>query len=94
MNHSALYLACYDVTDDHRLRDALHVLRDYALGRQKSVFECPLETEEHDQLLARINRVLESSEDRFILLRLDRRSAMQAIGRGVVVEDGDIFYIG
>lgn len=37
------YLAAYDVSDPKRLQQALHVLRDYATGGQKSVFECFLE---------------------------------------------------
>ncbi|MEA3643999.1 MAG: CRISPR-associated endonuclease Cas2, partial [Lamprobacter sp.] len=40
MPHRTLYIAAYDVSDNARLRDALKVLKGYASGRQKSVFEC------------------------------------------------------
>ena len=94
MEKSSLYLAAYDISSPRRLRLALKILRDYALGRQKSVFECPLEENEVDQLVTRVEEVIDTEEDRFALIRLDRRCASQVLGRGVPIETGDIFYLG
>jgi CRISPR-associated protein Cas2 len=94
MERTALYLAAYDIRDPSRLRRALHVLLDFALGRQKSVFECPLDGNEPSELIARIQEVIDPAEDRFALVRLDRRCATYALGRGVPIALGNIFYIG
>ncbi len=94
MERTALYLAAYDIRSPRRLRQALRVLLDYALGRQKSVFECPLEGSEPSELIRRIEDVIDPSEDRFALIRLDRRCATHALGRGVTIELGNMFYIG
>jgi len=40
MKNRQLYLAAYDVSCPRRLRKALYVLRGFASGGQKSVFEC------------------------------------------------------
>ena len=53
-----LFLAAYDVRDDGRLRRALHVLRDYTCGGQKSVFECYLTPNERKKLLSRVLSVI------------------------------------
>ena len=64
------YLAAYDVTDPERLQAALHVLKGYACGGQKSVFECFLTGRERQALLVEMRGVLEVREDRFLLLPL------------------------
>jgi CRISPR-associated protein Cas2 len=94
MERATLYLAAYDIRNPRRLRQGLQVLRDYALGRQKSVFECPLDGDEPEQLLARIEQVIDPDEDRFALIRLDRRCATHTLGRGVSIELDNLFYIG
>ncbi|MEN8133110.1 MAG: CRISPR-associated endonuclease Cas2 [Pseudomonadota bacterium] len=94
MEKTALYLAAYDIRDPSRLRHALDVLLDFALGRQKSVFECPLDGNEPSELIERIQAVIDPDEDRFALVRLDRRCKTHALGRGVAVELGNLFYIG
>jgi len=94
METTTLYLAAYDISSPSRLRQALRILLDYSLGRQKSVFECPLDSGEPAQLLARIEQVIDPLEDRFALVRLDRRCATHALGRGVSIELGNLFYIG
>jgi CRISPR/Cas system-associated endoribonuclease Cas2 len=60
-----LYVAAYDICAPRRLRAALHVLKGYATGGQKSVFECFLTPAERAALLAEIGQVIEASEDSF-----------------------------
>ena len=94
MPSRTLYIAAYDVSDDKRLRQALFVLRNYATGGQKSVFECFLTRAEKQSLLAEVRSVLDPVEDRFLLLRLDPRSGVQTLGVAVAPTDPDYFYIG
>ncbi|MGY6214196.1 CRISPR-associated endonuclease Cas2 [Methylolobus aquaticus] len=94
MSNRPLYIAAYDVSDDKRLRKALYVLRNYATGGQKSVFECFLTKAEKRALLFEIKQVLDPVEDRFLLLRLDPRSGVGTLGVAVPPVDPDFFYIG
>jgi CRISPR-associated protein Cas2 len=88
-----LYLAAYDVSDPKRLQQALHVLRGYATGGQKSVFECFLGEAEKRALLAEVAAVLDLQEDRFFLVRLDPRSKVQTLGIAVRPADPSYFYV-
>lgn len=94
MTQRLLYLAAYDVSDPGRLVDALHVLRAYATGGQKSVFECFLTTGERRALVAEVSEVLDLAEDRFFLVRLDPRSKVRTLGVGVKPADPAYLYIG
>lgn len=89
-----LHLAAYDVSDPGRLREALKVLKGYASGRQKSVFECFLTTAERRRLLAEIRGVLDLEEDRFFLVRLDPRGHIRTLGIAVKPTDPPWFYVG
>jgi len=94
MSQRQLYLAAYDVSDPRRLVQALHVLRDYATGGQKSVFECFLSAAEKRALIAEVTEVLDLLEDRFFLVRLDPRSKVRTIGIAVKPQDPAFYYIG
>ncbi|MBK8964193.1 MAG: CRISPR-associated endonuclease Cas2 [Candidatus Competibacteraceae bacterium] len=56
MPDRALYLAAYDVTNADRLQAALRVLKGYASGGQKSVFECFLTARERTAMLVETGR--------------------------------------
>ncbi len=94
MERTAIYLTAYDIRYPRPLRLALHVLLDYALGRQKCVFECLLDGNEPTELIQRIEEVIDSVEVRFALVRLEHRGANHVLGKSVPLELGDIFYIG
>jgi CRISPR-associated protein Cas2 len=94
MLHRNLFLAAYDVSDPRRLRLALKVLRNYATGGQKSVFECYLTPAERQALLAEVAGVIDPEDDRFILLRLDPRSKVRTLGIAVKPADPAFFYVG
>ncbi len=88
------YIAAYDVSDPRRLREALKVLREYATGGQKSVFECFLTKAERKALLWEVGAVIDPGEDRFVLLRLDPRGKVRTLGIAVRPVDPAYFYIG
>jgi CRISPR-associated protein Cas2 len=94
MSQRALFVAAYDVADPSRLRAALRVLRHYATGGQKSVFECFLTPSEKASLLAEVQEVIDLSEDRFLLIRLDPRSSVETLGIAVKPVDPDFYYVG
>ncbi len=78
-----LYIAAYDIRHPKRLRRALHLLKEQASGRQKSVFEVFLTEPEKERLLERVAEVLNPDEDRFFLLRLSDHQAMLTAGIAV-----------
>lgn len=94
MANRQLYLAAYDISSNRRLRKALYVLRNYASGGQKSVFECYLTNTEKAKLLADISLVINPAEDRFILLRLAGAKQVRTLGKAIIPQDGSFFYVG
>jgi len=94
MKHRDLYLAAYDIADAVRLRRALFLVKGYATGGQKSVYECFLTEAEKGRLLDRLDDILEDEEDRFALIRLDPRGTVHALGIAVAPEDPPFFYYG
>ena len=94
MSQRQLYLAAYDISCNRRLRKALYVLRGYASGGQKSVFECYLNTNEKQLLLDKIMQIIEPDEDRFILLTLAGAKHIRTLGKAVLPQDGSFFYVG
>jgi CRISPR-associated protein Cas2 len=94
MTQRNLHIAAYDVSNDARLRDALKVLKAYATGRQKSVFECFLTAAEKRRLLSEVRSVLDPIDDRFLLVRLDPRGKVRVLGRAVKPIDPPWFYLG
>ncbi|NJN48118.1 MAG: CRISPR-associated endonuclease Cas2 [Candidatus Competibacteraceae bacterium] len=89
-----LYLAAYDVTDSERLRLALHVLKGYASGGQKSVFECFLSAGERQALLEQVRAVLDLSADRFLLMPLGTSTGIRTLGIAVPPSDPAFYYVG
>lgn len=94
METRVLYLAAYDIADAARLRRGLHILRDYATGGQKSVFECFLTRREKRELLERMHALIDPAEDRFLLIRLARRRSTRVLGLGRAPEQPTFFYLG
>ena len=94
MTQRSLYIAAYDVSDHRRLRAAHRILKAYASGWQKSVFECFLTRAECQRLLAEVGEVIDPVEDRFLVIRLDPRSAVRTLGRALQPLDPPCFYVG
>lgn len=90
----SLYIAAYDIASPRRLRAALKLVKAYATGGQKSVFECFLTQGERRQLLGEMREVIEFGEDRFLLIRLDPRSRVRTLGIAIEPEDPPFFYHG
>ena len=94
MPERSLYLAAYDVAHPKRLRASLDLVKGYATGGQKSFYEIFLTDAEKADLLHDVALVLEESEDRFFLLRLDSRSRVYTLGVAAEPADPPYFYFG
>jgi CRISPR-associated protein Cas2 len=94
MTQRTLHIAAYDIADDGRLRAALKVLKGYASGRQKSVFECFFTAAERHRLLSDMRAIIDELEDRFMLLRLEPRGTYRVRGKAVKPADPPWFYVG
>ncbi len=94
MTDRNLYIAAYDIASPRRLRAALKLLKGHATGGQKSVYECFLTPGERRQLLDAMREVIRLDEDRFMIIRLDPRSRVHALGIAVEPEDPLLFYHG
>ncbi len=94
MSQRILYLAAYDISAPDRLRRALEILRDYATGGQKSVFECFLTPAERKELLQRVDEVIDEEEDRFFLIPLSRQAKTRTLGSGEKPVESKFFYLG
>ncbi|HGG59848.1 MAG TPA: CRISPR-associated endonuclease Cas2 [Gammaproteobacteria bacterium] len=94
MSQRRFYLACYDVTDDKRLREALKLVRPHAVGGQKSAHEVMLNEKEKRSLLEDLGYLLDLDEDRFLLISLDPRSRISTLGIAVPPLAEDFFYVG
>lgn len=94
MAKRALYIAAYDVSEPARLRKVHHVVKRFATGGQKSVFECFLTPSEREDLLAGAREILDEDEDRIALLRIEPRTQPMLLGVAVPAADPDFFYIG
>ena len=91
MTKRQIYIAAYDISCNKRLRKALYVLRGYASGGQKSVFECFLTPTEKRQLLDEVEEVIDPDEDRFIILKLHGKGWVITLGKAVPPQDGQFF---
>lgn len=94
MSNRALYIAAYDVSDPTRLRHVHKIVKGYATGGQKSVFECFVTPPERQVLFESVKAAMDPAEDRFALLRVEERT--RSILRGIAVPalDPDFYYVG
>jgi len=85
-----LHLVAYDTNDERRRRRMRQRVRAYAVGAQKSVFECWLDGEERAALMSEL-AALAGEEGRVLVVRLDPRATMHAVGTGKPPGDGSFF---
>ncbi len=90
----SLYLVAYDICKPSRLRKTLTILKDYASGGQKSAFECYLTVSERDELLFRVEQVMDASDDAFLVIKLRSREAVDVLGCAIKPSDELYTYLG
>lgn len=90
-----LYIIAYDICAPKRLRKALYILKDYAWGGQKSVFECFLTLQEKDDLCRRIDSVIDEKEDFLLAVRISNPNSIKGMGIAMIPKNDDLlFYVG
>ncbi len=94
MSKRHLYLVCYDIADDKRLKQALKLTRQYATGGQKSVHECHLNSHEKTAIKEDFEALIHPTDDGVLILRLDPRQETHVLGQGIITTDHDWFYLG
>ena len=65
-----LYVIAYDIPVDRRRTKVARALSDFGVRIQYSVFECRLERDQFDEMLARIEALIDDKEDRLRVYRL------------------------
>lgn len=97
-----IYIVCYDIrfesTDDKnavkRLSDISRVLVNYGIRRQRSLFECILDSTLLDQLKADVTSVIDKSRDSVRLYPLCKKclknTIIQGTGEIVTVKEFEI----
>jgi CRISPR-associated protein Cas2 len=75
-----VFLVCYDVCDNKRLRKVYKLMRGYGDHLQLSVFRCELSGRERAQLIADLTPVINHDEDQVLVVDIG-----PAEGRGSMV---------
>ena len=88
------HIAAYDIASARRLRAALKILLGYAVGRQKSVFECELDQARWAELCERMEELIDPAEDRFLILPASVARPWDTLGIAPRHDHRDFFLIG
>lgn len=71
MNRSPrLYLVCYDISDDKRLRRIYKLMRGYGDPVQYSIFRCALTPIRVAELVGRVEEIIHHDDDQVLLVPL------------------------
>lgn len=69
-NQRTRYLVAYDIADHKRLARIHKKVEAYAIGGQKSFYECWLTPHEFSEFKQQINEILVTDEDRVMIFQL------------------------
>lgn len=67
-----LWLVCYDVTDDRRLRRVYRTMRGFGDHVQYSVFRCLLSNRQRKRLEASLLEIVNADEDQVLFVPMGR----------------------
>lgn len=76
-----VHLFSYDIGDPKRLQRVGRAVRPWKACGQKSVAECWLTGSQRQVLLATLETLIERTQDRLLVLRLDPRQEVVLFGR-------------
>ena len=65
-----VFLICYDVTDDKRLRRTYQTMKGYGDALQYSVFRCELSPQQRQRLQEELRDILNFATDRVMMVDL------------------------
>ena len=76
-----LFLVCYDICDDTRLRHVRELLSAWRVSGQDSVAECWFSLAELAQIKPQLDALIDPATDRLHVVRLDPRQPVLHIGK-------------
>ncbi|MBW1703165.1 MAG: CRISPR-associated endonuclease Cas2 [Deltaproteobacteria bacterium] len=88
-------IVAYDIADPRRLNKVAKVAKDYGIRVQKSIFEVDVDGRRFAEMKARVEEVIEASEDGVKYFPLCEKCArtMEIIGQGVFVDPDEEYYV-
>ena len=88
-------IVAYDIAEPRRLNRVAKVVKDYGIRVQKSIFEVGVDARRFTEMTARIEEVIEASEDGVKYFPLCEKCAgtVEIIGQGVFVDPDEEYYI-
>lgn len=89
----SLYVAAYDIREAKRLKQMRYIVRGFASGGQKSVFECWLSPVEKQQLIDDCKQIIET-EDSLLVIRLAGNKCLYRLGLAPSPRNENFHYIG
>ncbi len=90
-----LYIVSYDVTDTRRRTKLAKTLEDFGDRVQYSVFECILDGNLLNKMVARIKRIVLEKDDsvRVYTLCANCERVIKIIGQGKVTKSEDVYIV-
>ena len=90
-----LYVVSYDIPDSKRRTKLAKILKDFGDRVQYSVFECILDGDLFEAMLARIDRIVVARNDSVRIYTLCGRceTAVRIIGRGRLTKEVDVYLL-
>jgi CRISPR-associated protein Cas2 len=89
------YLVSYDIPDDRRRTRLAKIIKDFGDRVQYSVFECNLDGNLLDAMIARIEKTIDQKEDsvRIYTICSSCERVIRIIGTGEVTKDKDVYIL-
>lgn len=87
-----VFLVCYDVSNDKRLKRVYKTMRGYGDHLQFSVFRCELSAKERAEMIADLSSLIAHDEDQVLIIDIgpaDGRANLvfEAIGKAYVAPE-------
>ncbi|MBW2623850.1 MAG: CRISPR-associated endonuclease Cas2 [Deltaproteobacteria bacterium] len=88
-------IVAYDIADPRRLNKVAKLIKDYGVRVQKSIFEVDVDGRCFNEMKARVEEVIEASEDGVKYFPLCEKCAgtVEIIGQGVFVDPDEEYYV-
>ena len=94
MSNRQLYIIAYDISAPRRLYKSLKILKNYAWGGQKSVFECFLTPAEKNELCKQVRDVIDEEKDYLLAVKVLDPDLIHGLGTACLPKDEAFFYVG
>lgn len=70
MGSQNLYVISYDIVSDKKRGRVANILKDYGIRMQKSVFECRLDARNLEDIMKKLDGIINKKEDSILFYRL------------------------